>query len=200
MSGPGVWGTQLSCVLAPGGATGQILHGSATTTHAIRAAIQRSKAPLKELAATYGFNRKTVAKVEEAELPPRWADGTEGASLDGDERRGGGGGGRLPQAHAAAAGRRSRTSPAQPCTAASSGTASAGCPRPWAIRLPRRRSSATRWAISTSTSPKSAPRRASCTSSWPWTGRRSTPSLDWSSETQAWPSGRSWKSSSQPLR
>lgn len=30
---------------------GQILHGSATTTHAVRAAIQRSKAPLKELAA-----------------------------------------------------------------------------------------------------------------------------------------------------
>ncbi len=41
---------------------GQILHGSATTTHAIRAAIQRSKAPLKELAAQHGLNRKTVAK------------------------------------------------------------------------------------------------------------------------------------------
>ena len=41
---------------------GQILHGSATTTHAVRAAIQRSKAPLKELAARYGLNRKTVAK------------------------------------------------------------------------------------------------------------------------------------------
>lgn len=41
---------------------GQILHGSATTTHAIRAAIQRSKAPLKELAVRYGLNRKTVAK------------------------------------------------------------------------------------------------------------------------------------------
>ncbi|MFG1269831.1 IS481 family transposase, partial [Xanthobacter versatilis] len=41
---------------------GQILHGSATTTHAIRAAIQRSKAPLKELAARYSLNRKTVAK------------------------------------------------------------------------------------------------------------------------------------------
>lgn len=41
---------------------GQILHGSATTTHAIRAAIQRSKAPLKELAAKHGLNRKTVAK------------------------------------------------------------------------------------------------------------------------------------------
>jgi transposase-like protein len=41
---------------------GQILHGSATTTHAIRAAIQRSKAPLKELAKRYGLNQKTVAK------------------------------------------------------------------------------------------------------------------------------------------
>lgn len=41
---------------------GQVLHGSATTTHAIRAAIQRSKAPLKELAAQHGLNPKTVAK------------------------------------------------------------------------------------------------------------------------------------------
>ena len=41
---------------------GQVLHGSAATTHAIRAAIQRSKAPLKELAAQYGLNQKTVAK------------------------------------------------------------------------------------------------------------------------------------------
>ena len=41
---------------------GQILHGSAMTTHAIRTAIQRSKAPLKELASRYGLNQKTVAK------------------------------------------------------------------------------------------------------------------------------------------
>jgi transposase InsO family protein len=41
---------------------GQILHGSATTTHAIRAAIQRSKAPLKDLAAQHGLNQKTVSK------------------------------------------------------------------------------------------------------------------------------------------
>ena len=41
---------------------GQILHGSATTTHAVRTAIQRSKAPLKELAAQHGLNQKTVAK------------------------------------------------------------------------------------------------------------------------------------------
>ncbi|MBA3587966.1 MAG: IS481 family transposase [Chloroflexi bacterium] len=41
---------------------GQVLHGCATTTHAIRAAIQRSKAPLKDLAARHGLNAKTVAK------------------------------------------------------------------------------------------------------------------------------------------
>ncbi|MCP1838670.1 transposase-like protein [Bradyrhizobium sp. USDA 4524] len=41
---------------------GQILHGSATTTHAIRPAIQRSKASLKELAAQHGLNQKTVTK------------------------------------------------------------------------------------------------------------------------------------------
>ncbi|WP_119423074.1 IS481 family transposase [Desertibaculum subflavum] len=41
---------------------GQVLHGSATTTHAVRAAIQRSKAPLQELASRHGLNRKTVAK------------------------------------------------------------------------------------------------------------------------------------------
>ena len=56
---------------------GQILHGSATTTHAIRAAIQRSKAPLKELATRYGLNQKTVAKwrkrafVNDARMGPK---------------------------------------------------------------------------------------------------------------------------------
>jgi len=41
---------------------GEVLHGCATTTHAVRTAIQRSKAPLKELAARHGLNHKTVAK------------------------------------------------------------------------------------------------------------------------------------------
>ena len=56
---------------------GQVLHGSATTTRAIRAAIQRSKAPLKELAAGYGLDRKTVAKwrkqsfLEDAPMEPK---------------------------------------------------------------------------------------------------------------------------------
>jgi len=41
---------------------GQILHGSATTTHAVRAAIQRSQASATELSRTYGINPKTVLK------------------------------------------------------------------------------------------------------------------------------------------
>jgi len=41
---------------------GQVLHGSATTAHAIRAAIQRSKATAKALAERHGINPKTVAK------------------------------------------------------------------------------------------------------------------------------------------
>jgi len=41
---------------------GQVLHGSATTTHAVRAAIQRSQASAAELSQTYGINPKTVLK------------------------------------------------------------------------------------------------------------------------------------------
>ncbi|MBY5356722.1 transposase family protein [Rhizobium leguminosarum] len=41
---------------------GQILHGSATTTEAIRRAIQNSQASLRVIAKRYGINQKTVAK------------------------------------------------------------------------------------------------------------------------------------------
>ncbi len=41
---------------------GQIRHGSATTTYAVRAAIQRSEASAAELSRTYGINPKTVLK------------------------------------------------------------------------------------------------------------------------------------------
>jgi hypothetical protein len=41
---------------------GQILHGSATTTEAIRRTIQHSQASLRALAQRYGINPKTVAK------------------------------------------------------------------------------------------------------------------------------------------
>ena len=41
---------------------GQILHGSATTTEAVRRAIQNSQASLRQLATRFGINQKTVAK------------------------------------------------------------------------------------------------------------------------------------------
>ena len=41
---------------------GQVRHGSATTTHAVRAAIQRSQASLAQLSKELGINPKTVAK------------------------------------------------------------------------------------------------------------------------------------------
>jgi transposase-like protein len=41
---------------------GQIRHGSATTTHAVRAALQRSQASLATLSKEFGINPKTVAK------------------------------------------------------------------------------------------------------------------------------------------
>src|ERR1700727_195740 len=45
-----------------GCAMGQILHGSATTTAAVRRAIQHSQESLRALANRYGINQKTVAK------------------------------------------------------------------------------------------------------------------------------------------
>ncbi len=41
---------------------GQVLHGSATTTEAIRRAIQNSQESLRALSQRYGINQKTVAK------------------------------------------------------------------------------------------------------------------------------------------
>src|SRR5213595_2975058 len=45
-----------------GGTMGQVLHGSATTTEAIRRAIQHSQESLRALAKRYGVNQKTVRK------------------------------------------------------------------------------------------------------------------------------------------
>ncbi|PVE23627.1 IS481 family transposase, partial [Microvirga sp. KLBC 81] len=41
---------------------GQVLHGSATTTEAVRRAIQNSQESLRALAMRHGINPKTVAK------------------------------------------------------------------------------------------------------------------------------------------
>ena len=46
---------------------GQVLHGSATTTEAIRRAIQHSKESLRALARRYGINQKTVSKWKKRE-------------------------------------------------------------------------------------------------------------------------------------
>jgi DNA-binding transcriptional regulator YiaG len=48
---------------------GQVLHGSATTTEAIRRAIQISQESLRQLARRYGINQKTVAKWKTANAP-----------------------------------------------------------------------------------------------------------------------------------
>ena len=45
-----------------GGTVGQVLHGSATTTTAIRRAIQHSQESLRTLARRHGINPKSVAK------------------------------------------------------------------------------------------------------------------------------------------
>jgi transposase-like protein len=41
---------------------GKVLHGGATTTEAVRRAIQNSQASLRELASRYGVNARTIAK------------------------------------------------------------------------------------------------------------------------------------------
>ena len=48
---------------------GQVLHGSATTTEAVRRAIQHSQASLRALARRYGINQKTVAKWKQRNSP-----------------------------------------------------------------------------------------------------------------------------------
>jgi transposase InsO family protein len=45
-----------------GSAMGQVLHGSATTTEAVRRAIQNSQESLRALSKRYGINQKTVSK------------------------------------------------------------------------------------------------------------------------------------------
>src|SRR5688572_6369825 len=61
---------------------GQVLHGRATTTEAVRRAIQSSQASLRSLAKQFGINPKTVAKwkqrdhVQDAAMGPKEAHST----------------------------------------------------------------------------------------------------------------------------
>jgi transposase InsO family protein len=54
---------------------GQILHGSATTTEAIRRAIQNSQESLRSLSRRYGINQKTVAKWKKRDFVSDMATG-----------------------------------------------------------------------------------------------------------------------------
>jgi hypothetical protein len=146
---------------------GQVLHGSAKTTHAIRAAIQRSKAPLKDLAARYGLNQKTVAKWRSApssmmfRLVPK---PLVRLSCRQRKRRS-----LSPSASTRFCHWMTAFTPCRQrflallgrlCIDASNATASAGCRRSQARRPPRSRSNRIQLATSTSTSPRSAQRRA----------------------------------------
>ena len=68
MFGPGVWGYSESPYLE-GRAVGQVLHGCATTTEAVRRAIHARQASVRWLAAHHGVNSKTVQKWRHGERP-----------------------------------------------------------------------------------------------------------------------------------
>ena len=70
-------GDGVNCRHHSGGSHGQVVHGSAKTTHAIRGELQRSQASVANLAKRYGINEKTVLKwrkrqsVEDLPMGPR---------------------------------------------------------------------------------------------------------------------------------
>src|SRR3546814_9495582 len=49
-------------IITAEGLMGQVLHGSAKTTHAVRGELQRSQASVASLAKRFGINEKTVIK------------------------------------------------------------------------------------------------------------------------------------------
>jgi DNA-binding transcriptional regulator YiaG len=73
----------------------QILHGSATTTTAVRRAIQHSQESLRALANRYGINQKTVAKWKKRTSAADLPTGPKRTEIEGPLDRGGGGHRRL---------------------------------------------------------------------------------------------------------
>ena len=162
---------------------GQVLHGSATTTEAIRRAIQHSQASLRALAKRYGINPKTVAKWKARPRSPTCRTGPQeprSTVLSVEEEA------------IVVAFRRHTLLPLDDCLYALQPTiphltrsSLHRCFQRHGIsRLPdvdgdkpasAPSSSTIRSAISTSTSPRSGPSKASSTSSWPSTARPSSP-------------------------
>src|SRR5690349_139036 len=84
---------------------GQVRHDSATTTHAVRAAIQRSQASLAQLSQELCINPKTGRQMAEAGDGRGSQDRTDGAALDCPDRSRGGDGRGVPTPYAADVGR-----------------------------------------------------------------------------------------------
>src|ERR1044072_5289520 len=161
-----------------GCAMGQVLHGSARTTAAVRRAIQHSQESLRVLAKRHGVNPKTVAKwkkrpsVQDERTGPKQPRSTV-----------------LSRAEEAivVAFRRHTLLPLDDGLYALQATiphltrsslhrclkrhGSAGCRRSPVTRPPGSLSSAIRSGTSTSTSPRCEPRKASSTFSWRLIGR-----------------------------
>src|SRR5215204_5014452 len=171
-----------------GCAMGQVLHGSATMTEAIRRAIHHSQESLRALARRYGINQKTVAKWKNrssfADLPtgPKEPKSTVLA---------------IEEEAMIVAFRRHTLLPLDDCLYALQPTiphltrsSLHRCLQRHGIgRLPeidgekptKKTFRSTRSASSTSTSPRSEQSKASSTSSWPSIAPRSSP---WSSCTR----------------
>ena len=161
---------------------GQILHGSATTTEAVRRAIQHSQASLRALAKRYGINPKTVAKWKKrgsvADLPTGPKDAASTVLSIEEEA-------------VIVAFRRHTLLPLDDCLYALQPTIPhltrsslhrclqrhgvRGCPRSKARPRPSGSSRPIRSAISISTSRRFEPPRASSISLSPSTGPRSSP-------------------------
>ena len=82
---------------------GQILHGCATTTEAVRRAIQNSQESLRALSKRYGINQKTVAKWKQRETVADRPTGPKEAKSTVLFHRGGGDHRRFPATYFAAA-------------------------------------------------------------------------------------------------
>ena len=169
---------------------GEVLHGCATTTEAIRRAIQNSQESLRVLAKRYGINQKTVAKWKQretvADLVPTGPKEAKSTVLSVEEEA------------IIVAFRRHALLPLDDCLYALQPTIphltrsslhrclpaprhrAADCRRSKAASLQRKSSGLIRSAISTSISLRSRPLKVSSTSMSPSIALASSPSCNWS--------------------
>ena len=161
---------------------GQVLHGSATTTEAIRRAIQDSQESLRALAKRYGINQKTVVK---------WKGRTSVADLPTGPKEPKSTVLSIEEEAVIVAFRKHTLLPLDDCLYALQPSIPhlsrsslhrclqrhgiGGYPMSRATGRPRRNSRATRSATSTSTLPRCRPPKASSISSWPSTAPPSSP-------------------------